>query len=412
MYLLKKDVVFRNLFINALLVILSYGAASLTALASNAIFQPIKVMFLFYSFFQIKKIFFLNNITKKVYVFGFLILVTVFFSVDPITSFKKFSTMVFPLIYISASINYLLNRYSIVTILCELTSIFRLIYVLPIISFIIFGGDLSLQSIYGDTIGAFVSNHYGWSSYVFIISHIFLIKNNYSKLISFWSLFLIIAFILLIVSGSRSSLLSLFLSLSIWLWFSKINILSKVLLVSLSASFIFVVLNSGSSDNFRQQKTSSQLEFYNNTNNTNYKNNSASLSDTRKSARDIGVITFLENPILIVTGLGFLKFNDGIGKYFPIISKDYYRSGIHNSYLELFFGCGIFVFLYFLWHFTIRPLFIYIKYFKTNLLLYVGVVLIIPFFESNITGGQFLFYPWFILIFLLLNFSENRKFKK
>ena len=409
MYLLKKDIVFRNLFINALLVILSYGAASLTALASNAIFQPIKVMFLVYSIFQVKKIFFLNDITKKVFVFGLLILVTVVFSIDPITSFKKFSTMVFPLIYISASINYLFKRYSILTILCELTSIFRLIYILPIISFIIFGGDLSIQSIYGETLAGFVSNHYGWSSYVFIISHIFLIKNQYSKLISFWSLFLIIAFILLILSGSRSSLLSLFLSFSIWLLFSKINILSKVLLVSLSASFIFVVLNSVSLDNLRIQKTLSQIDFSKSTNSTNYKNNSALLSDTRKSARDIGVITFFENPELMVTGFGFFKFNDGLGKYSPTISKDYYKSGIHNSYLELFFGCGIFVFLYFLWHFTIRPLFIYIRYFKTNLLLYVGVVLIIPFFESNITGGQFLFYPWFILILFLLNFNENRK---
>jgi hypothetical protein len=28
-------------------------------------------------------------------------------------------------------------------------------------------------------------------------------------------------------------------------------------------------------------------------------------------------------------------------------------------------------------------------------------LIIIPYFESNITGGQFLFFPWFILMLLL-----------
>ena len=68
----------------------------------------------------------------------------------------------------------------------------------------------------------------------------------------------------------------------------------------------------------------------------------------------------------------------------------------HNSYLEILFGCGLPVFLLFLYFSFLRPIYVFFKIFS-NFFPLVPPIVIIPFFESNFTAGQFLFFPWFIL---------------
>ena len=74
--------------------------------------------------------------------------------------------------------------------------------------------------------------------------------------------------------------------------------------------------------------------------------------------------------------------------------------GYHNSYYEILFGVGIILFLVFLSFMMFRPLIRYIKYYAKYTLL-LPPLMILPFFESNLTGGQFLFFPWFTFMLLL-----------
>ncbi len=71
----------------------------------------------------------------------------------------------------------------------------------------------------------------------------------------------------------------------------------------------------------------------------------------------------------------------------------------HNSYLEIFFGGGIILFILFCLFMVFRPVGNYFKYYSKIFLIFPPLA-IIPFFESNLTGGQFLFYPWFMLMLL------------
>ena len=95
--------------------------------------------------------------------------------------------------------------------------------------------------------------------------------------------------------------------------------------------------------------------------------------------------------------MGIFQFKAGLEKYSSWADPYLYATGVHNSYGELFYGSGILAFLYFFWHFTIIPVKIYFLNFSRTFFSFLGIILI-PFFESNLTGGQFLFYPWFISI--------------
>ena len=59
-----------------------------------------------------------------------------------------------------------------------------------------------------------------------------------------------------------------------------------------------------------------------------------------------------------------------------------------------------------------RPFYYYAKYYSKYFLL-ITPFAIIPFFESNLTGGQFLFYPWFIfmLLFNIPPYYDQKRLK-
>ncbi|QMU64043.1 MAG: hypothetical protein GKR88_06880 [Flavobacteriaceae bacterium] len=397
-----KNIIFQNLVINVFLVIFSYGLASLTGLASNAVFQPLKVAFLVYSMIKLYGKYNYDSVLKKTYIFSALIIFSCFFSVNPVASLKRATTLIFPLIYIGVSLKVLFNKYPYKTILDAIIVSIRWIYLIPSLSFFLFGGNLDEEDIYGETIGAFVSNHYGWASFIYIMSHFYLLQNRRAKIVSVWTLFLIANLGLLIISGSRSSLLSLFIGVLIWLLFKRGNFMFKAMAIFILLILSTTISNPDSALSKRINKTKYQIESTKGVKGDDYLLNSAENVDARIASRSIGVIIFERNPQLYFTGQGIFQFKEAIQKYMPSISVEYFKSGIHNSYLEIYFGCGVLVFIYFIWYFTIKPLSIYYKHLKDSLHMYLGVVIIIPFFESNITGGQFLFFPWFILVFFML----------
>ncbi len=111
---------------------------------------------------------------------------------------------------------------------------------------------------------------------------------------------------------------------------------------------------------------------------------------------------------LRVATLMYNYFNDrfslwlsGIGVFnYRVIEGKSNLHSYHNSYWEVLFGLGIPIFLVFLSFMVFRPLYRFIKYYSKYTLLF-APLFIIPFFESNLTGGQFVFYPWFTYMLLL-----------
>ena len=68
----------------------------------------------------------------------------------------------------------------------------------------------------------------------------------------------------------------------------------------------------------------------------------------------------------------------------------------HNTYFEILFGCGVFTFCIYVYLFVYKPS----NFFYKNHLSYFPILLpiiIIPYFENNLTSGQFLFFPFHIL---------------
>lgn len=391
------------------LVLIGYGLATIVGSGINVIFQPIKSLFLLYSMFQLLGYYQNDLILKRTYVFSVLVLLTIPFSVVPLESFKRALTMLLPMIYVAVCCRALFLIYAWDDILIAILKSLRWIYLIPLISFVLFGGNLGETNIYGETIGAFVSNHYGWGSFVYITAHGILIQVKQSKLISIWTLLAGLYFVLLLISGSRSGVLSLSIAFFMWFFSFKGNVIFKFFITLSLVWAILSLLNSPSALSERLTKTQMQYEGISENDENDYYSATALVTDTRSTARAVGNMTFKNNPHLYLTGMGIFQFREALDVYAPWANPMYYSSGVHSSYGELYFGCGLLVFGFFFWNFVLIPFWIYFKYLRTVLLSFVGVVIVIPFFESNLTGGQFLFFPWFIFVFFLLYFKKQLK---
>jgi hypothetical protein len=115
-------------------------------------------------------------------------------------------------------------------------------------------------------------------------------------------------------------------------------------------------------------------------------------AETRFVVANFAFDYFNNNPILWLTGVGlfnhaFIQGVTNLGAY-------------HNSYWEILFGGGVLVFLFFLSVMILRPIYVFNKYIGNFGLIMIPLI-IIPFFESNLTGGQFLFFPWFSIMLLM-----------
>ena len=86
--------------------------------------------------------------------------------------------------------------------------------------------------------------------------------------------------------------------------------------------------------------------------------------------------------------------------YEPFEEKGEGLGSYHNSYFELLFGLGVPLFLLFLVFMLFEPLIQFFKRVSRYDLLFIPLA-IIPFFEGNLTAGQFLFFPWFSYIIAL-----------
>ena len=307
-----------------------------------------------------------------------------FFTANPLESIKQTLTFIVPFYYVVFSVCLLQIEYSIKPLLDELLSAINWVYSIPIASFFLTGGSLSDTNIYyisseSDTT-LFVSNHYGWSASIFLVTAIDLLSNKplrfYRKILLL--LGSIVALYLVLISGNRTSWLSISIVGLVFVFrYQAVGLTKKALLLAIPFLLInYLILDPNSALNTRIKKTETQQK----------------KGEARANRIGVSVRYFNEQPALWITGLGL--FNTS--KVKSITGSPSY----HNSYLEILFGAGLISFSLFIYLFLFIPIIVYLQFFASNYL-FLFPVLIIPFFESNLTGGQFLFFPWFILTVFL-----------
>ena len=299
-------------------------------------------------------------------------------------------TFMFPFVYVLAAINYLLSEYNFQNILHTIISGINLIYIYPVLTYFLLDAGFTKTNIYGiHEESYFFSNQYGWAATIYLCS--FPIAFIHFSEFKPWKFFLVIVLILaaylLLVSANRSSIFSLIVSILTYAIASngKLNKARKnlsllPLLVIFPLFFYFQLKeDKRSSISFLKAKNEKQFE-------TN------ELQESRIVVTKYAFQEFNNNPFLWITGVGIFNHN-----FIQGISN---LGAYHNSYWEILFGCGVPIFILFLNIMVFRPLKLLYYDLGGNYILIIPLI-IIPYFESNITGGQFLFFPWFILMLLL-----------
>jgi len=306
-----------------------------------------------------------------------LFLISSLLSDDVAYSISRTLTFVIPFLYVFFCIKYLIVKYGFSATWSGYTSSVNWVYIVPLLTFLVTGASFQLTDIYGKTGEEgliFVSNHYGWSSTIFLLTSIDLLNSKSSgrfrKLIIY--LFGLLSIYLIYISGSRSSMLSVALAILVFLFFNtQLHFFYKtaitILMIYLGSNFMQL---EESAVNKRYSVTLEQLEE----------------GEARVIIMDTAVGIFNSDKSLWIFGSGLFNYE--------IFNNKMNLKNYHNSYFEVLFGGGVFIFFVFVVLFVYKPLRNYIGYYhKYSLVIF--PILIIPLFESNLTGGQFLFYPWF-----------------
>ena len=392
-----RDPVFRLLVLNMGLVILGYALGVLTGMASVGPMRIVKysvlaasILYLLYSNLLVLRL--LARYLQLLFGLSASFVLFSLLSDAPLVSILGVLTYLVPFLYVAFSVGSLLLRHPIQQVLHAFISAINWVYFLPIVSYFVTGGSLSETNIYGaenaNEEGAFVSNHYGWASTLFLLTGLDLLRN---VPLSWWRKTMLIAagpvaFYLVLVSGNRTSWLSLAVVALVFIFkYRKIRFYQKALLSLLPLGLIFYLAQDpDSAINARLEKTRVQQK----------------KGEPRAKVSGRMIAHFNASPSLWLTGVG-------------VLNKDKIRSiigwpGYHNSYFEVLFGAGVMVFALFFYLIVVRPGWYYFRYFSTYYLFFFPL-LIIPYFESNLTGGQFLFFPWFAMAILM---GYSRTFAK
>ncbi len=386
--LLLKHPFFWMLFINSFLVIFAYGINTLTNGASQDMIQKFKTAVLLLSFVYVLakgkiRFYSYTRINKTVFFFTYFLLLSSLSAGDIAYSLSTALKFIVPFFYIFFSMQFLLRKFSVQTVLRGILMALILIYSIPVLTFIITGQGFSQVNIYGNTDDsdqAFASNHYGWASILFILCSIVTYSTtrlSYGARI-FMIILLPISFYLLIISANRTSWLALLLAF-VYLLLKGTKVKGRYLLISLILviTFLFTLVDiPGSAINFVIEKSQGQQQ----------------TGEARFIVANFMFDYFNHHKSLWLTGVGF--FNHA-----HLSNLRTNLSGYHNSYYEVLFGCGIPVFLIFIYFSFLRPIYVFYKNYATFFPILIPILLI-PFFESNFTAGQFLFFPWFIIVCL------------
>lgn len=395
--LLYHDPTCLFLAVNTLLVITGYALAVITNKATVPVMQGIKYSFLLISIAElcrkgsgVLKLIFSG--TAGAHTICALFIGSGLLSGHPRETVFRTCTFVVPFLYVLYATGFLLLRYRAKDVLNAFVNMLNLVYSIPVVLFFLAGGSFSDTNIYHiaveNTNSAFVSNHYGWAGLITLVTGTDLLVNTrpapVRRLFTIFSC--LSGLYLVLISGNRSSWLSLCAVFPVFMFrYAGPGAAGKILLAAIPVVLVLMLSQDpGSAINRRIDKTLAQLK----------------TGEPRQKIREKMFAYFRENPTLYLKGIGGFNKKE--------ISRITGQEGYHNSYLDVLFGAGLPTFLLFFFLVVLRPAGIYLSV-LSRYYLFLPPLLIIPLFESDLTGGQFLFFPWMIAA---LSFSYLARFSE
>jgi O-antigen ligase len=380
--------------LNVLLVIIGYatrGAVFQFVKVSRTALLVLSLAGLFTATQGYHRYLFRGNKSWVLWLFILINLLVMSFSINFFKSITRVAAWLPFLIYINYFIVYLHRRYEKHQVKIKLIQLFALAYLLPLIVLFLLSNPLLNRDIYGLTIGGFKANVLGWSGAAFFAMAVDLLTHvkpkGWQKGILVFAM--VMAIITLITSGSRSGYLCVAVSLSILvLTNGKINFFLKVLVtLFIMATTYYMLADPDSTVNQRIHRSEQQLE----------------KGEYRFQLAKTAFAIMYENPHLLLTGFGYDNALEGIAHYSGIS----FDLPSHNSYLELFITTGFISFLFFLIFLVLNALFRYVL-FDSRQFVFLPTFMIIPFFESNLNAGQFLFFPWMTFLFYYVHAGSRQ----
>jgi O-antigen ligase len=326
------------------------------------------------------------------WIFILLNLYVLAFSVNFLRSAGRIAAWLPFLVYINYFVVYLFRKYDKGAARAKLLQLFSLAYLYPMVVIFVLANPLANWNLYGQVIGGYFSNVLGWAAIASFVLAVDIANNlNPTKQYRLFLLGIIgFSLLALLSTGSRSSYLCLAVSVLVLAVNSKrMGVLAKLLItiVVVGASYLMLA-DPNSALNSRIRKSEQQLN----------------TGESRFEMAGIAFETMTSEPWLLMTGFGYDNFREGISHY----------SGIevdlpsHNSYLELFITTGFFSFAFFLIFLVMNALLWY-GLLDLRRFIFFPTFMIIPFFESNLNAGQFLFFPWMTFMFYYLHVRSWQK---
>lgn len=338
-----------------------------------------------------KKYLFDRHKSWVLYIFLLLYFLVSPFSVDFIRSLQRLIAWIPFLIYINYFIIYLFENYSKDEAKIKLLQIFSLAYFFPVLIMLSNGVAFQTENAYGQSISNYKTNVLSWACTVFVILSFDLYTNYKMPTWLKYTFFAtgVVTLWAIVLMGSRSSYASLGLSTMIVIWRSKISsIYLKGAIGVCIAGFAYYIITSPNSV-------------------VNLRSEYATIRNQRKEVRlelaEHAFQIFENNPRVFFTGFGFDNFQAGLQYYAGVQTE----LASHNSYLEILFSGGGITFVFFLCFFVFNAAIKYYR-FDSQYFIFMPPFLIIPYFESNLNAGQFLFFPWMTFLFYYLHASSNQ----
>lgn len=381
-------------FANVFLVVLGYSLRGGAFQAVKAFRTALVVVALIALMLTAKQAKFYFHTHKNWVLWGFigLIMLVLPFSVNLVWSMERLGAWLPFLIYSNYFIVHLFSNYTKEEALLKLLQIFNLIYAYPLAIMLFYGVVFQTENIYGQDIGAFKANVLGWGCTVFVLTGFDLYANRPMPIWLKYTFFGVALMALwgVVLTGSRSSYVSLAAATMVLVVRNqRISPYLKILVGLCIIAFAYYIITSPDSVvNLRAQYATIRQQ----------------RGEIRFKLADQAFGAMLKNPLLLFTGFGFDNFREGLEQYAGIRTD----LASHNSYLEVFFSSGAIVFLFFLVFMVGNALHKYIR-FDSRHFVFFPMLMIVPYFESNLNAGQFLFFPWMTFLFFYVHVSSQQQ---
>jgi hypothetical protein len=384
--------------------LLIFGYASYTLLGSGSveIISIIRLLFCILSIAYLVMVFWLKKgnflILFLIFIWFILVVSVSIFSTDIQKSYIEIAKIFIFLFYFALYTAYVVDKYGKIQTLTFYKKLFLAIYIIPVLSFyllafklpssiLVIGGE---NGLYGHIIGLFLSNQLGWSS-VFSLALVLdlLIDERNKKYQLLYRVLIVLCIYAGLISMARVVFLVWIIILG-WYFFirKETNFKYRILLASMmGAGFTIVVILIPSKMldlALIQVRLSEDSHVY-------------TAESPRKESARLAYKVFNSDIRYQLTGLGIKNIKQHCNK----VNIEQARNGLHNSYLEILFGTGIISSLFFFSIFITWSLFKYLLYYIRRYISF-----LIPFIlagtENNFGSGQFMFIPFFMFIFFLI----------